>query len=315
MKKIYSLLGFQTAISTREILVSAFTAAIAMVAVYIISHAVLGETDAPLMVASMGSSAILIFAVPHGAFSQPWSVIAGHAVCAAVGVASAMLIPSLELACAVAVGVSIALSLLLRCLHPSGGGTTLVPVLGGEVVRQLGFSFVLVPVVLNAAILVLLGVLLNAAFAWRRYPVALAPRTAEETSMPAAAMLSHDDLAHALQQMETSVEIPEIELARIFEVAMAHAQIDHVQAADIQVGGCYGNAAFGTIWSVRRVLGMETVAGRIRVRYEVVAGSGQGMKGAQPLADFASWARRTMAREDGEWKNKPAATPGIDPAR
>jgi CBS-domain-containing membrane protein len=308
MRRIYGLLGLQSAISAREILVSAFTAAIAMVAVYVISHAVLGDTDAPLMVASMGSSAILVFAVPHGAFSQPWSVIVGHAVCAAVGVASAMLIPSLELACAVAVGVSIALSLLLRCLHPSGGGTTLVPVLGGEVVRQLGFSFVLVPVVLNAVILVLLGVLLNAAFAWRRYPVALAVRETEKSRMPAAAMLSHDDLAHALHKLETSVEIPEIELARIFEAAMAHAQTDHVQAADIHVGGCYGNAAFGENWSVRRVQGLERVTGQVHVRYEVVAGSGQGMRGSQPLADFSAWARRVMVQEDGEWKNMPVPT-------
>jgi CBS-domain-containing membrane protein len=301
MKKVIEMLGFQGAVSGREILVSMSTAAISMLAVYVISHAVLGESDAPLMIASMGSSAILVFAVPHGAFSQPWSVIGGHAVSATVGMASALLIPSTELACAVAVGLSIALSLLFRCLHPSGGGTTLVPVLGGEAVRQLGFSFVLVPVVLNAVILVLLGVLLNYWFAWRRYPVALAPRVIEESALPAAAMLSHEDFAHALRQSETPVEIPESELARIFEAAMAHAQIDHVQVGDVHIGGCYGNAAFGANWSVRRVLGMETVAGQARVRYEIVAGAGQGSTGTQPLAEFAAWARREMALEAGEW--------------
>lgn len=53
---------------------------------------------------------------------------------------------------------------------------------------------------------------------------------------------------------------------------------------------------------------METVAGQIRVRYEVVAGSGQGMKGSQPLADFSAWARRAMVQEEGEWKNMPVPT-------
>lgn len=307
MRNVINLLGFQGAVSGREIVVSVLTAAISMVAVYMISHAVLGESDAPLLIASMGSSAILVFAVPHGAFSQPWSVIGGHAICAAVGVASALLIPSTELACAVAVGLSIALSLLFRCLHPSGGGTTLVPVLGGEAVRQLGFSFVLVPVMLNAVILVLLGVLLNAAFAWRRYPVALAPRQAGEHVMPAAS-LSHEDFVHALRGIETSVEIPESELARIFDAAMAHAQIDRVQGADVRVGGCYGNAGFGENWSVRRVLGMETVAGQVKVRYVVAAGAGEGATGVQALADFATWARREMVREDGEWKRKLPAT-------
>lgn len=306
MQRILDLLGIQSPVSARELLVSTLTATIAMVVVYLISHAVLGESDAPLMIASMGSSAILVFAVPHGVFSQPWAVIVGHGVCAAVGVASAQWIPSTELACAVAVGGSIALSLLLRCVHPSGGGTTLVPVLGGEAVRQLGYGFVFLPVLLNAVILVALGALLNAGFKWRRYPAALMPRHPEAPAMPAAATLSHEDFVHALRRIETPVEMSESELARVFEAAIAHAQTDHVREPDIRIGAFYANAGLGENWAVRRVLGMESVAGHMQVRYETVAGAGRATGGVLALKDFAQWARREVRLEGGEWVSSAA---------
>lgn len=300
-ERLAALLGIQQSVSLREILVSTVTAALAMAAVYAISHAVLGRTDAPLMVASMGSSAILVFAVPHGAFSQPWAVLGGHGVSALCGVLSAMFIPSMELACAVAVGASIAMSLALRCLHPSGGGTTLVPVLGGAGVQSLGLSFVLVPVLLNAAILVLLGFLLNGLFPWRRYPAALAPKAVSAPAATPVARLTHEDLRYALSRMETPLEITEGDLSALFSSAMEYAQRDRVGPEDVSVGGCYTNAGFGPNFAVRRVLGLETEASGIRVRYESLP---QGERGDMALEDFARWARQEVVWRDGDWRRQ-----------
>lgn len=300
--RLAALLGIQQSVSLRELLVSTVTAGIAMAAVYLISHAVLGETDAPLMVASMGSSAILVFAVPHGAFSQPWAVVAGHGVSALVGVLCAMFIPSLELACAVAVGASIALSLVLRCLHPSGGGTTLIPVLGGAGVQSLGLSFVVVPVLLNAAILVILGYLLNGMFPWRRYPAALAPQPVPSPAVPsAAARLSREDLSYALGRLETPLEITESDLGMLFDVAIEHAQRDQVGADDIVLGGCYSNAGFGPNFAVRRVLGLAPGEAGLRVDFETLP---SGAKGESDLEEFARWARMEVVWRDGDWRRR-----------
>lgn len=290
-ERLADLLGIQQRVSHREILVSAITAALAMAAVYVISHAVLGDSDAPLMIASMGSSAILVFAVPHGAFSQPWAVLGGHGVSALAGVLSVMFIPSTELACAVAVGASIVASLLLRCLHPSGGGTALIPVLGGDTVQSLGFSFVAVPVLINAAILILLGVLLNAMFHWRRYPAALGRAGREEAVPPAMNRIERDDLKHALEGLETSVEITESDLSLLLNRAVEHALRDKVGPEDVHPGGRYSSTWFGTDAEIRVVLSVDTTSGQPRVRYQRMP---DGEPQEESLADFAHWARRQI---------------------
>lgn len=150
---------------------------ISILGVMLISQAQLGLTGSISIISSMGSSAVLLFAVPHGPLSQPWSVLGGHLVSALVGVACVKLINQPMLAAALAVGLAIGAMHYLRCIHPPGGATALAVVIGGDSVHRLGFEFVLTPVMLNAVTIVLVAVLFNLPFAWRRYPVALAQRT------------------------------------------------------------------------------------------------------------------------------------------
>jgi CBS-domain-containing membrane protein len=72
----------------RERWISGVGGAVAIALVLLASRAVVGE-GAGWIVASMGASAVLLFAVPHGPLSQPWQVIAGHVVPAIIGVACA----------------------------------------------------------------------------------------------------------------------------------------------------------------------------------------------------------------------------------
>ena len=84
-----------------------------------------------LVVASMGASAVLLFAVPHGPLSQPWALIGGHMVSAFIGVSCATLVPDTITAAALAVGLAIGAMHLLRCIHPPGGATALAAVVSG----------------------------------------------------------------------------------------------------------------------------------------------------------------------------------------
>lgn len=113
----------------------------------------------PMLVASMGASAVLVFGVPHGIFSRPSNLMAGHLVSALLGVACARNMPSEALAAACAVGFSIGAMRLLKCVHPPGGATALIAVIGGESVRQLGYGFVWNPVFLSTVVLVCVGAL------------------------------------------------------------------------------------------------------------------------------------------------------------
>lgn len=128
-----------------------------------------GNTSAlPWLVAPLGASAVLVFAMPAGPMAQPWAVVGGNTLSALVGIAGVHgvhLLGSPELAAALAVASAIAVMLALRCLHPPGGATALMMVLGG-----IGDpSFALYPVLLNSLLLVLAGIAYNHATG-RPYP-------------------------------------------------------------------------------------------------------------------------------------------------
>ncbi len=110
----------------------------------------------PILVASFGASACLIFAVPHGPFSRPRNVILGHAVAALVGVAAVHTLGCTWYAAALAVGGAIAAMLYSATLHPPAAATALIAVL-----TKQDFLYPLVPVAAGAAILSLAGMIFN----------------------------------------------------------------------------------------------------------------------------------------------------------
>ena len=119
---LLALAGAETpAVRGAERLVSAMGGFIGIFLVYGLSQHFLAAPDAPLMVASMGASAVLLFALPHGPLSQPWPLLGGHTLSALIGVSCAKFLPDQMLAAACAVALSIAMMQFLRCLHPPGG--------------------------------------------------------------------------------------------------------------------------------------------------------------------------------------------------
>jgi CBS-domain-containing membrane protein len=137
-----------------------------------LSQSQLGPAGSAGIIASMGSSAVLLFAAPHAPLSQPWPVFGGHLVSAVVGIGCVMWLPESMLVAPVAVALAIVAMHYLRCMHPPGGATALGAVVGGDAVAQLGFQFVVTPVMLNVATILVAAMLVNAPFAWRRYPAA-----------------------------------------------------------------------------------------------------------------------------------------------
>jgi CBS domain-containing membrane protein len=157
-------------VGLREVAVSGFGGCVAIAAVVYICGRFAGAQSGTLLVASMGASAVLLFAVPHGPLSQPWAVLGGHGCSALIGVGCAALISDVPLAGALAVGASIALMQVLRCVHPPGGATALSAVIGGPAVHALGLRYVLTPVLLNAMVIVGVAVAFNSLLGVRRYP-------------------------------------------------------------------------------------------------------------------------------------------------
>ncbi|MDA8259052.1 MAG: HPP family protein [Betaproteobacteria bacterium] len=219
-------------VSEREHWISAAGGLIGILAVLWSSHFWIDGHGGVLAIASMGASAVLLFAAPHGALSQPWPVLGGHLVSALVGVTCARWLGSEPmLAASLAVALSIAAMYGLRCLHPPGGATALFAVLGGESVHALGYGYLFSPVLLNIVVLVAVAVLFNYPFAWRRYPQSWHRRT-QAVAMPAEkSMIPHSSLVYALSQIDTFVDISEDDLQRIYALALGQ----HHEIADAPV--------------------------------------------------------------------------------
>ena len=172
------------------------------------------------VITSMGASAVLLFAVPHGQLSQPWPVIAGHGLSATIGVACARFIHQPWMAAACAVGLAIGAMHLLRCIHPPGGATALTAVIGGEAIQSLGFDFVFFPVLTNAAVMVGLAMLINAPFHWRRYPSIPdrpSPPVPEPDEQP-----THEEVLAAIRSIDSFIDISEQDLLRLVEILSQH---------------------------------------------------------------------------------------------
>lgn len=171
--------------------------------------------DLPLIVAPMGASAVLIFAVPASPLAQPWPVIGGNLISALVGVAAFKAIPDVPVAAGVAVGGAILLMSLARCLHPPGGAAALTAVIGSEAIHTAGFGFALAPVGLNALVLALLGV------AFHRLSGHSYPHRPQPAAVPQGLHLA--DIDAALEALHESFDISREDLDVLLSTAEAHA--------------------------------------------------------------------------------------------
>ena len=211
-------------VSEREHWISAGGGLIGILAVLWVSHYWMGGHGGVLAVASMGASAVLLFAAPHGALSQPWPVFGGHLVSALIGVTCARWLGNEPmLAASLAVALSIAAMYGLRCLHPPGGATALYAVLGGDTVHALGYGYVFSPVLLNVVVLLVAAVAFNYPFAWRRYPQCWHRRSRVVAEVAEDSMIPHSNLVYALSQLDTFVDVSEEDLQRIYALALAGA--------------------------------------------------------------------------------------------
>jgi CBS-domain-containing membrane protein len=231
------MLGIELSpVSHRERLVSALGGFVGIFAVYWISRAVLGAAASPIMVLSMGSTAAMLFAVPHGALSQPWPLLGGHLVSGLIGIACLLYVPDPLLAASLATGLALGAMHYLRCIHPPAGATALAAALGNESVKAMGFGFVAAPLMLNVLIILAAAIAFNALFPWRRYPAALVrPAPAPKPAVAGRDAISHEDFVFALSQMDSFIDISEEDLLRIYGLATGRHREALAQAAAASV--------------------------------------------------------------------------------
>jgi CBS-domain-containing membrane protein len=140
-------------------------------AVALLHYQLVDQQGLMLLLGSFGASAVLVYGAVRSPLAQPRNLLGGHVLSAVVGVtAFQWLGTSPWLAAAVAVSTAIALMHLTRTLHPPGGATALIAVIGGDSVHKLGYLYVLMPAALGASIMLVIALLINNLAKNRKYP-------------------------------------------------------------------------------------------------------------------------------------------------
>ena len=158
-------------VSLSEIIWSWIGAFLGIASVALINYHLVEEQDLVMIIGSFGASAVLIYGAIKSPLAQPRNLLGGHIISAVIGVtAYEILHPHLWLAASVAVATAIAVMHATKTLHPPGGATSLIAVIGSQKIHNLGYLYAVIPVGLGAAVMLLVALLVNNIPKNRRYP-------------------------------------------------------------------------------------------------------------------------------------------------
>jgi len=301
-------LGFERyRVSHTEKLVSALGAFLGIFLVFYTSTYFLKDSASYLIVASMGASAVLLFAVPHGPLSQPWPLIGGHLVSAVIGVTCAKFVPDIFIAAPLAVGLAVGAMYYFHCIHPPGGATALSAVVGGSSVHALGYQFVLTPVLINVIAILGVAIIFNYLFKWRRYPAYLAqkatPRDTANADFTYGA-ITHEDFVYALSEIESFIDISESELLKIYDLVTQRHKDTAIHYQELKHGHYYSNGENDDRWSVRQIVDWADTedSGEEKLIYKVIAGANRRNSGVMTKNEFSRWAKYEVIRDENNWR-------------
>jgi len=129
------------------------------------------DSDTVYLIGSFGASSVLIYGNIQSPFSQPKNLVGGHLISAIIGVTIHLIFPEIIwLSAALAVSISIVLMQITKTLHPPGGATALIAVIGSEKIKHLGYWYVLSPVLVGVLILLFVALIINNITENRSYP-------------------------------------------------------------------------------------------------------------------------------------------------
>ena len=118
------------------------------------------------LVASFGSSMVLLFGYPESPFAQPKNIFFGHLLTALVGVIFVNFIPlQIFITIPLAVGIGIFLMILFSVTHPPAGGNPIIVIIGSA-----SFSYIINPIIIGTIIVLIFGIILNRLILNKEYP-------------------------------------------------------------------------------------------------------------------------------------------------
>ena len=118
------------------------------------------------LIASFGSSMVLLFGYPESPFAQPKNIFFGHLLTSLIGVFFLYLIPlPIYIIIPISVGFGVGLMILLNVTHPPAGGNPIIVIMG-----SVSLDYIINPIIIGTGIILIFGVVLNRFILKKKYP-------------------------------------------------------------------------------------------------------------------------------------------------
>ena len=161
----------ETLVDTREHLYSFIGSFMGIAIIAFIQNKTLADIDNVFLIGSFGASSVLIFGAIQSPLAQPRNLVGGHVISAIIGVTIYKTLPNiLWITAPLAVSLSIVMMQITRTLHPPGGAAALIAIIGTDKIKQLGYWYVLPPVLTGTLILLIVALVFNNLTPNRKYP-------------------------------------------------------------------------------------------------------------------------------------------------
>ena len=118
------------------------------------------------LIASFGSSMVLLYGYPESPFAKPKNILFGHLVTSAIGIIFYNYVPlPIFILIPLAVGMGVGIMILINVTHPPAGGNPIIVILG-----SVSFEYLISPILTGCLIIIVFGIFLNKFVAQKKYP-------------------------------------------------------------------------------------------------------------------------------------------------
>tara|TARA_B100000886_G_scaffold327885_1_gene275777 strand:- start:53 stop:520 length:468 start_codon:yes stop_codon:yes gene_type:complete len=153
-------------IDKKLLIQSSLAGIFSFITILILSILTYKTTYGLFLIASFGSTMVLLYGYPESPFAQPKNIIVGHFLTSLVGIIFLNFVHlPIFINIPLAVGFGVMLMILFKVTHPPAGGNPIIVIIG-----SVSYDYLLTPVIVGSIVVILFGVIINKFILKRKYP-------------------------------------------------------------------------------------------------------------------------------------------------